>query len=191
MVLFTLVVNSVELSKSGVKGRNLAISEETPNLTQGHCKRLFSLGGFDLASIFVVPGFQFRVVAKHNVLNFFLHISWVLLVFCQVRDVEQALVGVCLDFFAGCKTSFCLGGVGFNLAFFEWGARGSLWDHTVNHAVFLEGAFVFGTVFESEFTLTLFVVLNPVALVLRTIGVVECALAVAEAVMPVTNVSVS
>lgn len=81
MVLLSLVVDSVELGEGGVESWDLAISEETPNLTQSHCERLFTLGGLDLAGVLVVPGLELRVVAEHDVLNFLLNIGWVLLVF--------------------------------------------------------------------------------------------------------------
>jgi len=99
MILFALVVDSVKLGKSGFKAWDLAISEETPDLPQRHCERLFRFGSLDLPCIVVVPSFKFGVVAKHDILHLLCNVTRVLFKLREVRDVKQALEWVWLNFF--------------------------------------------------------------------------------------------
>jgi hypothetical protein len=39
MILLSLVVDTIELGKGGLEAWNLAITEEAPDLTQGHRER--------------------------------------------------------------------------------------------------------------------------------------------------------
>jgi hypothetical protein len=63
VVLLTLVVDSIKLGESGLKARDLTISKEAPNLSQGHSKRLLRFCGLDLSSVKAVPSLEFRIVA--------------------------------------------------------------------------------------------------------------------------------
>lgn len=64
MVLDTIVVNSIELSQSGVGRDHMSISQEPPNLSQSHCKRFFAFMSFNLSRIYPIPIFELRVVAQ-------------------------------------------------------------------------------------------------------------------------------
>lgn len=171
MVLLAVVEDAIESCQRAVVVHKLAIAQETPHLAQGHGEGLLRFGRFNLARVETVPRLEFRVVAEHNVLHFFLYFARVGLEFDQVRDVNQFLERVGLDFFLG--GGGCFGArreIGLGSAFATGGrclglSRAKV-DFAINHAVFIESAAILGAIFESEDTLTLLVVLNPIALVL-------------------------
>jgi hypothetical protein len=55
MVLDSHVVNSIELSYSGVCTNQLGVSQESPDLSQSHGEGLFTLVSFDLSGVGLVP----------------------------------------------------------------------------------------------------------------------------------------
>jgi hypothetical protein len=57
MIFGTLVVNSIELGDSGVGSNQVSVSQEPPNLLEGHGKGLFTLVGLNLPGINSVPLF--------------------------------------------------------------------------------------------------------------------------------------
>ena len=58
MVLLALIINSIKLGEGSICTRNVAISEETPNLAQGHREGFFTLCGLKFLGIDFVPVFQ-------------------------------------------------------------------------------------------------------------------------------------
>lgn len=101
MVLDTLVVDAVELGKSGVRTDQARVSEESPYLLQGHGKRLFALVGFDLSGINSIPVLELGVVSQENVLNLFEAVFWVLFEFDEIGDVDKLLERILFDFLLG------------------------------------------------------------------------------------------
>jgi hypothetical protein len=55
VVLLSLVVDSIEVSESGIVAGYLAVTEKTPNLTKGHAETFLGFGSFNLASVKAVP----------------------------------------------------------------------------------------------------------------------------------------
>lgn len=108
MILFTLIVDSIELHKSSVRAWYLTISQKSPNLSQGHTETFFALRSFHLFSVVVIPILQFTIVTKHYVLDFFFNSRWILLEFDKIRDVNKLFKRILLNFFFSCETSFCL-----------------------------------------------------------------------------------
>lgn len=82
MILLSLVVHTVKLSKGRLVTRHLAVTEEAPELAQGHGERFFALCSFDLTRITGVPALQVTVVTEHDVLDLFFYLGRVLLILC-------------------------------------------------------------------------------------------------------------
>lgn len=64
MILYTLVVNSVELSNSGGSANEMSVSQESPHLFESHGEGLFALVGFNLPRVFSIPMLKLRVMTK-------------------------------------------------------------------------------------------------------------------------------
>ena len=61
---------------------------------------------------------------------------------------------------------------------------------TINHSVLVKGAAILSAVLKSEDASSLLVVLYPITLILRAIGIVKGTFAVTEALLPVADVAV-
>ena len=192
MVLLALVVDAIKHSEGGVGARDVAVAEEAPSLAQGHTERLLALGGFDLARVEAVPALHLTVVAKHDVLDLLFNVLRICLVLGQIANFEDSLVRVRLNFLASGHAGSRLGTVWVSLALFGGNGRcGSFVDDPVYHAVLLEGTLIGRAIFKGKDTVTLFEVLSPVTFILASVRVVECSLAMAEPIRPVTDVAVA
>jgi hypothetical protein len=58
MILDSHIVNSVELSNSGVGADQLGVSQESPDLSQSHGERFVTLVSFYLSGVGFVPSLE-------------------------------------------------------------------------------------------------------------------------------------
>ena len=99
MVLDSCVVYSVELGEGRVGTDQVSVSQESPHLSEGHRKRLFTLVSLNLPRVDFVPLFQLRVMSQESVLDLFQGLVRVLLELHQVCDVDELFEWVVLNFF--------------------------------------------------------------------------------------------
>lgn len=125
-------------------------------------------------------------------MNFFFNLSWVLLKFCQIRDVQQFLKRVLLNLLFSGEACHGLWRVRSSSTFLSPNDRtsGSKIDFAVNHTILVERSFVLGAIFKSEDTMALLEILFPVTFVLAAIAVVESTFAVSQTLLPVANIPV-
>lgn len=169
MILFALVVDSVKLGKSGFEAWDLAVPEESPNLSQGHCERLFGLCSFNLFCVEAIPCFKLRVVAKHDILYFFSNLLGILFKFSEVGDVKKAFERVLFDLFFSGEGGLSFWGMRLNLTLLWWRTFRSDCDDSFDHAIFFEGTVVSSAILKSEQTMPLFEIFEPVTFILTAV----------------------
>jgi len=99
MVFGSLIVDPIKLGDSWVGSNQMSISQESPNLFEGHSKRFFALVCLDFPRVNSVPLFKFRIVSQKNILYLFKGLIRVMFQFHQVRDVNKLFKRVVFNFF--------------------------------------------------------------------------------------------
>ena len=113
MVLFSLEVHPIKLCNSSIWAYNLAVSQESPHLSQCHRETFFRFLSFDLPSVDFVPRFELAIVPKQDILDFLLNILGIWLKLDQIWNINQCLKWILFNFLLSsvscCYELVCLG----------------------------------------------------------------------------------